>query len=52
MTEGQPIKTTLKSWKRVYDEVIYGENDYIEKVNNYLFKVNINSRCFAKTIRL
>ena len=27
----------------VNDKVIYGENDYIEKVNNYLFKVNINS---------
>ena len=27
----------------VNDKVIYGENDYIEKINNYLFKVNINS---------
>lgn len=27
----------------VNDKLIYGENDYIEKVNNYLFKVNINS---------
>ena len=27
----------------VNDKLIYGENEYIEKVNNYLFKVNINS---------
>ena len=27
----------------VNDKVIYALKDYIEKVNNYLFKVNINS---------